>query len=110
MKFAFSHARIFEQFFESASSYPMKFAFWQCGILSAFCVQFFESASSHPAKFAFSQCCISIAFVQFFEGCVMVEEAKCEDVGKIRNNLFVEGCVGLLSWLCVCLARRFFCG
>ena len=40
----------------------------------------------------------------------MVEEAKCEDVGKIRNNLFVEGCVGLLSWLCVCLARRFFCG
>ena len=38
----------------------------------------------------------------------MVEEAKCEDVGKIRNNLFVEGCVGLLSWLCVCLARRFF--
>ena len=36
----------------------------------------------------------------------MVEEAKCEDVGKIRNNLFVEGCVGLLSWLGACLAHN----
>ena len=36
----------------------------------------------------------------------MVEEAKCEDVGKIRNNLFAEGCVGLLSWLGVCLAHN----
>ena len=44
------------------------------------------------------------------QGCVMVEEAKCEDVGKIRNNLFAEGCVGLLCWVGVCLARRFFCG
>ena len=40
----------------------------------------------------------------------MVEEAKCEEVGKIRNNLFAKGCVGLLSWLGACLAQKSFGG